>query len=196
MESINHRINDSVSALTTFRKLQSEIKTVKWTKSKQEAAVCIGNKIYDSIMDDYSPALNEFLTSNNHQAPTSIIDCYAQTNLIIDKCAPADFQSPDKSLFDMAHLQTAVDGRHATVHEQDQNLLLNWKNCFNSMVYVSTGIGAHRAATRIAKVRDELVVARCQAKREIKLGHTSPISRHKSTFFKAVSNFSSFKRLH
>lgn len=188
--------SSDVSALTVFRKLERQKNvTNNWTKSKKEAAVYIGNKIYDSIMDDYSPALDEFLTKKNHQAPTSVIDCYAQTNLMIEKCAPADFKTPGKSPFDMTHLQTAVDGRHATVHEQDQNILLTWDSCFNSMINVSKGMGAHRAATRIATVRDELVAAREQAKRERKSGYISPILRHKSTFVKGISKRSNFRRL-
>lgn len=159
-----------VNALNVFRKLEFKQQTIKWTKSKEEASIYIADKMYDLIMEEYSPRLDEFLSLNNIQAPTSVIDCYTQTNLIFDKCTPAHFRAPnDGTPFDMAHLQTAVDGRHATVHEQNENTLLHWDSYLSSQIYVCKGIGANQSAIRIAKVRSELIAARARAKQQLKL---------------------------
>lgn len=160
-----------ISALHIFRKLKSSLaQTNKWSnKAKEQAAIYLGDRLYDIIIDEYSPALNEYLTANNFQAPTSIIDCWAQTDIIIGKCSPSDFKTPvDMPSFDMHHLKMAVDGRHASIHEQQSNILLHWDSSMSSMIYVSKGIGANRAETRIAKVRAKLIAFKNRAMREIK----------------------------
>lgn len=175
------RPKSDVSSLTIFRKLESEKQTSKWTRTKQKAAVYLGDKVYDIIMDEYSPALDDFLTSRKLQSQTSIIDCYAQTNLVFANCSSADFKSPhDGTPFDMTHLQIAVDGRHDAVHEQNPGTILNWDRCLASMIYVSKGIGANQDAIRIAKVRSELIGARNRTMREMKF----PRIRVKSNFIK------------
>lgn len=103
-----------MSKLAMFHKLEAQ-KSAKWTHTKEEVAVFIGDVLYDIIIDEFSPALEDFLTSKNLQNATSVIDCYAQINLIFDKCTSNDFESPhDGSIFNMNQLHNAMSGRHAS----------------------------------------------------------------------------------
>lgn len=158
-----------VSALAIFRKLQYQQQKNKRTRNNKKVAVYMGGKTYDIIIDTYSPALDEYLTVRKHQSPTSVIDCWSQTNLVFEKCTPCDFQSPSDGIpFNMAHLQTAVDGRHDAVHEKHSRTLLNWGSSLSSMVYVCKGIGANKAANKISKVIAQLNAAKHRASQDKK----------------------------
>lgn len=56
------------------------------------------------------------------------------------------------------------------VHEENEKMLRTWDSYLSSMIYVSKGIGENRAATKIAKIRSQLIGARERARREQKSG--------------------------
>ena len=183
-KKIPSKPTSSVSALSIFRKLEKQKSVIKWTRSKEVAALYLGNIIYDSTLVHYSTVLDEYITSKNlipDKGLTSVIDCYEQTATILEKCVSSDFKSPDggHTNFDMKQLQTAVNGRHATVHEQNSNTLSKWNRYLSSQAYVCNGMNNKRTAIKIEKIRQDLNRARQRAIREYRICHMRWLKRGK-----------------
>ena len=162
----------NATAYSVFRKLEMDTRlTTQWTPIKEEAYAFLGNKFYDLLMDEYSPALTHFATTRRHQCRTSVIDCYAMTELIKTKCSANDFKTPHGGTsFDLAHVENAADGRHAAIHEKKSDLLSNWPNFLASMIYVCKGMRSKGAARTIARLRSQLLGAQNWAIRSVNSG--------------------------
>ena len=99
-KKIPSKPTSSVSALSIFRKLEKQKSVIKWTRSKEVAALYLGNIIYDSTLVHYSTVLDEYITSKNlipDKGLTSVIDCYEQTATILEKCVLSDFRGVGNS---------------------------------------------------------------------------------------------------
>lgn len=185
---ISPSATDTLSMINIFRKLELE-KNKAWTKIKEEAAISIEDILFDNIMEHFSTAMRNFQVKLNWIHYTSVIDCYAQLKLLFTKCSPAHFKAPNGgSQFDMSHLQVVMDTRHASIHEQHRNTLLKWENSFRSLHYVLLGIGAPGAARKINRVYNSLILARKEARRQIKRARFSPIFRNQRKLIKGKSD--------
>jgi len=149
------------------------------------AANAIEDVLFDAIAEDFAMPMRDFMTNLKLQAYNSTVDSYAQLKIAIAKCSPAHFVAPeDGSQFDLGHLQVVMDSRHSAIHEQHRNTLRNWGKYFKSLIYASLGIGAQKSARMISRLYESLLVARKEAKRQIKRARfLPPILRNRQHVF-------------
>jgi len=149
------------------------------------AANAIEDVLFDAIAEDFAMPMRDFMTNLKLQDYNSTVDSYAQLKIAIAKCSPAHFVAPvDGSQFDLGHLQVVMDSRHSAIHEQHRNTFRNWEKYFRSLIYVSLGIGAPKSAQMISRLYESLLVARKEAKRQIKRARLlPPILRNRQHVF-------------
>jgi hypothetical protein len=173
------------SMVSIFRALESDKKS-NWSKTKEMAASAIEDVLFDTIAEDFAMPMRDFMTINLNLLPyNSTVDSYVQLKFALAKCSPANFVAPeDGSVFDLSHLQTVMNSRHAVIHVQHRNTLPNWEKYFKSLIYVSLGIGATRSARMISRIYESLLAARKEARRQIKRARLlPPILRNRQNIF-------------
>ncbi|EFX72752.1 hypothetical protein DAPPUDRAFT_110389 [Daphnia pulex] len=163
---------------SVFRKLELD-KNNNWSQIKERAANAIEDALFDVIAEDFAIPMRDFMKKHKLFAYNTILDSYLdsylQLKIAIAKCSPAHFIAPaDGSVFDLGHLKVVMSSRHSAIHEQHVNTLREWPKFFKSLIYVSLGIGAPKAARMISRIYKSLVAARKQARRQIKRARLPP----------------------
>ncbi|EFX81882.1 hypothetical protein DAPPUDRAFT_241655 [Daphnia pulex] len=173
------------SMVSIFRALESDKKS-NWSKAKEIAANAIEDALFDVIAEDFAMPMRNFMAINLKLIPyNSTVGGYVQLKFALAKCSPANFVAPeDGSVFDLSHIQTVMNSRHAVIHVQHRNTLPNWQKYFKSLIYVSLGIGATRSARMISRIYESLLAARKEARRQIKRARLlPPILRNRQHVF-------------
>lgn len=149
-----------------FQSLASE-RTRKWTKTKEAAAISLNSHLFDVVVEELGPSLNQFIKANRLRDDwSSTMDVYKDKNLLLDDCCVETFVVPHGTTNQeelINRLEKAIDGRHAVCHDEHRHVIDNWPTYLTDFVFLLTAIDCPSAATRVQAKLDLLLTERDKA---------------------------------